>query len=89
VIWGYPTVRGPEVDVGGDVGVLPQWQLDPNNKRFIDSSPGDFMDGGGVPTARWGKGILPVGHLDASVTLEEIANLSAKPKLWDPFATGL
>jgi prepilin-type N-terminal cleavage/methylation domain-containing protein len=91
--FGYVEIRAPRV-VLSDGTVLDQWEVD---GELIDSDAGDFSAtdsagrriGGGVPTARWGKDLIPTGRLDGSVSLDTVP-LIGDPftKLWSPFSVG-
>jgi len=86
VRFGYVELRPPFIEG------LKQWHIK-NNEVVAD---GDFEAsdaknrpiGGGWPIARWDKSQLPVGHLDGSVTTEDINNLAQDMSNWNPFDIG-
>jgi prepilin-type N-terminal cleavage/methylation domain-containing protein len=82
VQFGYPELRPPVIVDRAGVE-HPQWEIVAGQ---IDTSAGDFDEGGGVPLARWSKANeIPLGHLDGSVTTRVIDQLAFDKQAWSPF----
>jgi type II secretory pathway pseudopilin PulG len=94
--YGYVELRPPftpNPETPDDDDLIRQWRINDNVVEIVD---GDFSAtdakgrpiGGGWPIARWDQSMLPVGHLDGSVTTEDINTLAADWPRWSPWATG-
>ncbi|MDY7108010.1 MAG: type II secretion system protein [Planctomycetota bacterium] len=94
--YGYVELRPPITPDPEDPDGPPleHWRIEEN--EVVIGAAGDFSAtdakgrpiGGGWPIARWDQSRLPVGHLDGSVTTEDINTLAVDWPRWSPWETG-
>lgn len=99
---GYPELRAPALVSNADWSCWSkhQWQLGDKGRvawgtavadGFRTSGvPGTVPVGvGGLPIVRWGTTQYPVGHLDGSTEMTDLAAIAADMRRWSPFVTGI
>ncbi len=91
VLWGYGELRPPYIQPKDDEGFLrfAQWHLTyVDGVTTIEVENHFNTTGGGLPAGRWGgrrtMPIVPVSHLDGSVTSEELGVLETDHAMWNP-----
>jgi type II secretory pathway pseudopilin PulG len=87
---GFCELRPPylEFDQTNETWMEDQWMVGVGG-LVQQTGNGAYSDGAGLPIARSGKDLMPVGHLDGSTVVEEISKLSRDMRRWSPFEVGL
>lgn len=84
---GFYEIRAPFLEFDGASWSRQQWRVD-DEELMVRTVAGEYADGCGLPIDRPGTRQLPVVHLDASTSTEDVGEIGVDMRRWAPTETG-